>query len=116
MVVSRTPFEPGAATHLPIIIYRPQRKIQPLFGLNFTAVSFAHAHLTLPVLRERRGLCVGVTPSSVDEARCKRPAPWSTPVRRYDRPLSVKSSKTTSRFEGGGRGQEGEWGELASTG
>ena len=37
-------------------------------------------------------------------------------VRRYNRAFSVKSSKTTSLFEGGGRGQEGEWGELASTG
>ena len=48
-------------------------------------------------------------------------APFFTPrrrakVRRYNRPFSVKSSKTTSRFEGGGRGQEGEWRELASTG
>ena len=37
-------------------------------------------------------------------------------VRRYNRAFFVKSSKTTSPFEGGGRGQEGEWGELASTG
>ncbi len=36
-------------------------------------------------------------------------------VRRYNRAVFVKSCKTTSRFEGGGRGQEGEWGELALT-
>ena len=36
--------------------------------------------------------------------------------RRYNRAVSVKSCKTTSRFEGGGRGQVGEWGELALTG
>lgn len=37
-------------------------------------------------------------------------------VRRYNRAVSVKSCKTTSPFEGGGRGQEGERGELALTG
>ena len=47
-------------------------------------------------------------------------APLFIPRRRarvlyYNRAVSVKSSKTASLFEGGGRGQEGEWGELALT-
>ena len=48
--------------------------------------------------------------ATVPRSPCRRAR-----VRRYNWAVSVKSCKMTSRFEGGGRGQEGEWGELALT-